>query len=83
MVGISKKQFKTVMRKRECAQSQRWKLVLLEILLFVNEQTLGETNINDEDIPITPNMLATGRPLRLLLTPSSAIIESINPDKMW
>ena len=38
----------------------------MEIVSFVNERPLGETNINDEDIPITPNMLATGRPMRQL-----------------
>ena len=35
-------------------------VVIMEIVSFVNEQPLGEININDEDIPITPNMLATG-----------------------
>ena len=58
-------------------------VIIMEIVSFVNEQPLGETNINDEDIPITPNMLATGRPLRQLRTPSTAIMESINTDKMW
>ena len=55
----------------------------MEIVSFVNERPLGETNINDEDIPITPNMLATGRPMRQLRTSSTAIMERIDPDKMW
>ena len=58
-------------------------VIIMEIVSFVNERPLGETNINDEDIPITPNMLATGRPMRQLRTPSTAIMERIDPDKMW
>ena len=58
-------------------------VIIMEIVLFVNERSLGETNINDEDIPITPKMLATGWQMRQLRTPSTAIMESINPDKLW
>ena len=82
MVGIFKKQFKIVMQKRICTITEV-EVIIMEIVSFVNERPLGETNINDEDIPITPNMLATGRPMRQLRTPSTAIMERIDPDKMW
>ena len=82
MVGIFKKQFKIVMQKRICTITEM-EVIIMEIVSFVNERPLGETNINDEDIPITPNMLATGRPMRQLRTPSTAIMERIDPDKMW
>ena len=58
-------------------------VIIMEIVSFVNKRPLGEKNINDEDIPIMPYMLATGRPMCQLRTPSTAIMESINPDKMW
>ena len=61
IVGIFKKHFKIVMQKRMCKITEI-EVIIMEIVLFVNEQQLGETNINDEDIPLTPNMLATGRP---------------------
>ena len=67
MVGIFKKQFKIVMQKRICTITEM-EVIIMEIVSFVNERPLGETNINDEDIPITPNMLATGRPMRQLRT---------------
>ena len=79
---FSKKQFKIVMQKQICTVSEM-EVIIMEIVLFVNERPLGETNINDEDIPITPNMLATGRPMRQLRTPSTAIMERIDPHKMW
>ena len=80
MVGIFKKQFKIVMQKRMCTVEEM-DIIIMEIVLFVNERPLGETNINDEDIPITPNMMATRLPMRQSRTPSSAIMESINPDR--
>ena len=58
-------------------------VIIMEIMSFVNERPLGETNNNNEDIPIMPNMLATGRPMRQLRTLSTAIMERIDPDKMW
>ena len=70
------------MQKRMCTFAEM-DVIIMEIISFINERPLGETNINDENIPITPNMLATGRPLRQLRTPITAIMESINPDKMW
>ena len=81
MVGIFKKQFKIVMQKRICTIAEM-EVIMMEIVSFVNERPLGETNINDEDIPITPNMLATGRPMCQLRTPSTAIMERIDPDKI-
>ena len=60
MVGIFKKQF---MQKRICTITEM-EVIIMEIVSFVNERPLGETNINDKDIPITPNMLATERPMR-------------------
>ena len=60
---FSKKQFKIVMHKRTCTVVEM-EVVIMEIVLFINGLPLGETNINYEDIPITSNMLATGRPLR-------------------
>ena len=68
------------MQKRMCTVDEM-DIIIMEIVLFVNERPLGETNINDEDIPITPNMLATRLPMRQLRTPSSATMESINPDR--
>ena len=80
MVGIFKKQFKIGMQMRMCTVAEM-EVIIMEIDSFVNKRPLGETNVNDEDIPITPNM-ANERPLRQLRTPSTAIMKSINPDKM-
>ena len=66
--------FTVVMQKRICTVTEM-EVIIMEIVSFVNERPLGETNINDEDIPIPPNMLATGRPMRQLSTPSTAIME--------
>ena len=46
MVGIFKKQFKIVMQKRICTITEM-EVIIMEIVSFVNERPLGETNIND------------------------------------
>ena len=58
MVGIFKKQFKIVMQKQICTVSEM-DVIIMEIVSFVNERPLGDTNINDEDIPIMPNAPVT------------------------
>ena len=58
MVGIFKKQFKIVMQKRICTISEM-DVIIMEIVSFVNERPLGETNINDKDISSGRSGLST------------------------
>ena len=58
-------------------------VAVAEIASFVNERPLGVLE-NDVDMdPITPNLLATGRPHNPLVTPSTAPLSSVSCKKMW
>ena len=43
---------KIVMQKRICTVLEM-EVIIMEIVSFVNERPLGETNSNDEDIPLS------------------------------
>ena len=58
-------------------------MIVAEISSFVNERPLGTLD-NDVDMdPITPNLLATGRPHNPLVTPSTAPLSTVSCKKMW
>jgi hypothetical protein len=82
LVGLFKRQFMATLQKH-AVPFRTLETLCMEIAYYVNERPLGQVIEGETERMITPNMLATGRSLRPLTTPSIATLQSAGVNAMW